>query len=268
MKYLKQFLFAIILLSLLTGCSLSQNSDSDDTSEGFLISDLPLRHAAVNGASIAYKELGIGEPLLLIAGIGADMSMFNETFVRALANRYRVILFDYRGLGASNDPGPAFSMEMLTKDAADLLSALKISKANIFGSSMGASIAQELALLYPEKVSRLVLSSPTYSITAPGAEALNAMIHGIVNDLAVPITVRKQAEANLNWSGTYDRLKNITNKTLLLAGTEDNLIPSAIAADMQPKLINAQLTVIDGAKHSGERYMPSEYAKIIMRFLS
>ncbi|MDD3001663.1 MAG: hypothetical protein PHF29_07900 [Candidatus Riflebacteria bacterium] len=52
---------------------------------------------------------------------------------------------------------------------------------------------------------------------------------------------------------------------MLLAGTEDNLIPSAIAADMQTKLINAQLTVFDGAEHSGERYMPSEYAKTIMK---
>lgn len=255
-------------MCLLTGCGLGQNFDSDEYAQGFLLASLPLRHASVNGTTIGYKELGSGEPLLLISWFGGDMSMWNETFIRTLASRYRVILFDNRGLGFSTDTGSAFSMEMLTKDAADLLTAMNISKANVFGSSMGASIAQELVLAYPEKVSRLILSSPTYSIKAPGAESLDAMIHAIANDPVMPIPVRKQADANLNWSGTYDRLKNIKNKTLLVVGTQDNLTPSTIAGDMQSKFINAQLTVIDEAKHSGERYMPSEYAEAILGFLS
>ncbi len=74
-----------------------------------------------------------------------------------MAERYRVILFDNRGAGRSDQPPGPLTMEQMAKDAAGLLDALGIDHAHVFGGSMGGMIALQMALDYPERVDKLVL---------------------------------------------------------------------------------------------------------------
>lgn len=146
-------------ISQISEVSSSINSSGNFTS----IVETPVKYASVNGITIGYREFGSGEPLLVILPFSATMDMCNDTFIRQLASKNRVILFDNRGMGYSSENNEMFSISLFSNDTSGLIDALGLTSANIFGSSMGAVIAQELALDHPEKVDRLILSSATYS---------------------------------------------------------------------------------------------------------
>ena len=85
-----------------------------------------------------------------------------------LAPRYRVIVFDNRGVGQTLLPNEAFSIRHMANDAAGLLDAIGVSRAHVAGHSMGGQIAQELALARPELVQTLMLLSSCARIDQRG----------------------------------------------------------------------------------------------------
>jgi len=111
----------------------------------------------VNGAQIAYSELGDGPALLLIHAGVADSRMW-EANLPALAERFRVVRYDMRGFGQSSLPPGEFSNH---EDALGVLDHLGIQTAHVVGVSFGGVIAIELALAQPERVGRLVLGAPS-----------------------------------------------------------------------------------------------------------
>lgn len=110
-----------------------------------------------NGINMHYEERGTGEPLILIMGLGADGSVW-EDHVKAYEKHFRCILIDNRGSGRTDKPDGPYSTRMMAEDTAGLMKALKINVAHVSGISMGSAIAQELAILYPESVKSLILN--------------------------------------------------------------------------------------------------------------
>jgi len=115
-----------------------------------------------NGIDLYYEEHGEGEPLLLIMGWGGNAATWKPQ-IPGLAQRFRVIAFDNRGVGRSTAPADPYSIPVMAEDALGLLDALDVPRAHIFGISMGGMIAQELALRHPERLDTLVLGC-----TSPG----------------------------------------------------------------------------------------------------
>ncbi|GAB4273979.1 MAG: alpha/beta hydrolase [Candidatus Promineifilaceae bacterium] len=114
-----------------------------------------------NGIRIAYEVHGEGAPLVLIAGLGYDRWMWHK-MVPGLAEQFQVIVFDNRGVGETEiAPGP-YSAGLLAADTAALMQALGIEKAAIMGHSMGGFVAQALAIEYPERVDKLILSATNF----------------------------------------------------------------------------------------------------------
>jgi pimeloyl-ACP methyl ester carboxylesterase len=111
-----------------------------------------------NGPRIFYRERGQGEPLLLIMGTGADHTFWGPQ-IEAFSKKYRVIVYDARGIGRSQTISPPSSCTMATMadDAAGILQALEIPRAHISGLSLGSTVAQELALRHPRRVRSLQL---------------------------------------------------------------------------------------------------------------
>jgi pimeloyl-ACP methyl ester carboxylesterase len=70
---------------------------------------------------------------------------------------YKIVTFDNRGVGESDKPAGPYTTKMMADDTVGLMDHLGIKKANILGVSMGGMIALEIAINYPEKVSKLVL---------------------------------------------------------------------------------------------------------------
>ena len=109
--------------------------------------------------SLNYDTFGTGEPLLLIMGFGAPGIAWMP--VLPMLAGFKCIYFDNRGTGSSDKPEGPYTIPDMADDANNLLGALGIESARVYGVSMGGMIAQELALRHPEKVTKLVLGCTT-----------------------------------------------------------------------------------------------------------
>jgi pimeloyl-ACP methyl ester carboxylesterase len=121
---------------------------------------------------INYETVGQGEPLLLIMGFAMPGAAWVP--ILPMLNAFRCVYFDNRGTGNSDKPEGPYTIKQMADDASNLLRALDIPKAMVFGVSMGGMIAQELALAHPEQVAKLVLGctaagGPTAKYPAPDA---------------------------------------------------------------------------------------------------
>ena len=117
-------------------------------------------HAFVNGIWLNYQDVGEGDPVLLVMGLGAPLQGW-ELQVPVLAKKHRVVTFDNRGVGRSEKPGGRYSIAAMVEDAKQLLDHLKIERAHVVGMSMGGMIAMELAALHPSRVRSLTLAATT-----------------------------------------------------------------------------------------------------------
>ena len=125
----------------------------------------PMPRANANGIELEYQVFGEPKapPLLLIAGLGAQMLSWDEDFCRLLAGRgFRVIRFDNRDVGMSTWMEGEYALDDMAADATALLDALGIPAAHIVGASMGGFIAQLVALNHPEHALTLtsIMSGP------------------------------------------------------------------------------------------------------------
>lgn len=123
--------------------------------------------AQVNGVSLWYEETGAGEPVVQIHGSGFGHLNFAAA-TPLLSQHFRVIDFDLRGYGESDQPIQHYDMEVWADDTAGLMDALSIPRAHIHGTSMGAMIGQQFAAKYPDKVDRLVLNCGAAKLDAAG----------------------------------------------------------------------------------------------------
>lgn len=132
--------------------------------------------AQVNGVNVYYEETGApsGKPIVLISGLGTQLTRWAEPFVQRLAQRgYRVVRMDNRDAGlsesfdaagapdlkavasarsAGTQPALPYTLDDMADDVAALLTHLGIERAHVVGSSMGGMIAQLLAIRHPDRV--------------------------------------------------------------------------------------------------------------------
>src|SRR5215831_9897783 len=112
--------------------------------------------ARIQDINVYYEVFGRGEPLLLIHGLASRGKGFRYQ-VPAFSERFRVITFDNRGVGETDQPKEPYSLGQMADDAAGLLDTLGVESAHVFGVSMGGMIAQEFALRSPQRVRKLAL---------------------------------------------------------------------------------------------------------------
>ena len=110
----------------------------------------------INGHTIFYTVKGDGKPLLLIHGYGAGMWVW-EKQIEALSQSYRVYVLDLIGHGFSDRPKVSYTPETYIHFLRDFMDGVGIEKATLIGNSMGGGIAWAMAILYPERVDRLIL---------------------------------------------------------------------------------------------------------------
>lgn len=172
---------------------------------------------------------------------------------------------------------------------------------DILGLSLGGIIAQEFALTYPDKVDRLILlvsscggkesippqlspeafrgmvsgnaSKDMFLSTLFPKEWINENIDYIEENFVFPMgkipprNLLLQSQAAGNWEAC-DRLSNITNPTLVVAGTEDITSPPANSVMMAEKIPGAWLIQIRGGGHGLIFQYPNEFSEVLETFLS
>ena len=233
------------------------------------------------GAKIYWDEQGRGAPVLLIMGLGYTSAMWYRTRP-LLAQHFRTIAFDNRGVGLSDIPPGPYSIATMASDAAAVLDAAGIARAHVFGVSMGGAIAQEFALQYPERTRSLILGC-----TSPGGpsavraesnvidvllargitlEQAREAILPYIYDAATPrekieqdVSLRQpwlpspagymaQLMAVLAWE-SYSRIAQIAAPTLVIHGKSDALVPLGNGELIAGRITGAKLVLLDHASH-------------------
>ena len=281
------FCFLLVLwFLLLTGCA-SQTL----VSSGGIVA-VPVHTAKINGVELGYRIIGEGPPLLMIMGYAGTMEIWDAAMISALSENHTLILYDHRGTGYSTIDQSPLTIAQMMRDAACLLDALGIHKADIMGWSMGSIIAQEMVLAYPGRVRKVVLYATAVD-REPVQKALDAMaamqqeefaarlfppewkalhpdIYARLPDAAnVPADViMRQYQAITRWPGTRERLAEIDQSVLVLVGEADRvtlLSQSLTAASLIPGAWVARFTAAD---HWLMYQAPKELAKTVHFFLS
>jgi len=125
-----------------------------------------------NKISIAFEDVGHGDPLILIMGLSAR-GAFWEDHLKEYAKHFRCIVVDNRGAGDSDKPDGPYTTKMMADDIAELINQLDLPKVHVAGISMGGAIAQELAIQYPSLIQSLTLISTWAKLTPHAAQAFS-----------------------------------------------------------------------------------------------
>jgi pimeloyl-ACP methyl ester carboxylesterase len=142
-------------------------------------------YAPVNGLNMYYEIHGSGQPLVLVHGAFSAIGTSFGELLPELASTRQVIGFEMQAHGRTADIDRPMSIEQMADDTAAAIRHLGIAPADIFGYSLGASIALHVAIRHPDVVRKLVLASVTYTLSGvhPGlmdglGEMTADMMHG------------------------------------------------------------------------------------------
>jgi pimeloyl-ACP methyl ester carboxylesterase len=112
--------------------------------------------ATVGNGEIYFEESGSGELIVLVAGLGHGAAYFEKT-LPVLGGIGRAVAIDTRGVGRSTSKQENFSVESWARDVAELITRLGAKRAHLVGSSLGACIALQTAVDFPDRVASLVV---------------------------------------------------------------------------------------------------------------
>ena len=204
----------------------------------------------VKDTELHYERRGRGEPLLLIQGMTGHSRHWGEPFLCALEDDFELVLYDHRGVGRSAPCDDPFSIADLASDADALLDALDVDRVHVLGISMGGMVAQELALVAPDRVSTLTLGA-TYC-GGPGSQFTEDRV---VNELAMAILSGDEArKLRVGWEF------NVSPEFAAADGNFDRFTGVAVAYPMPLPMIMRQVQAViahDASERLGEIAAPT-----------
>jgi pimeloyl-ACP methyl ester carboxylesterase len=140
------------------------------------------RVAADSGIEYAYRELGEGDvPLVLLQHFRGNLDNWDPALIDALAADRPVVTFDNVGVGATTGTTPN-TAEAMARGAIAFLEAMEFQRVDLLGFSLGSFVAQEIALIRPDLLRRVVLAS-----SAPqGAAGMHGWAPNVIGAVGVP----------------------------------------------------------------------------------
>jgi pimeloyl-ACP methyl ester carboxylesterase len=205
---------------------------------------MPTIHA--NGVELFYKESGSGlETIVFSHGLLMDHAMF-EPQRAAFEKQYRVIAYDHRAQGQSQDPGQGYDMDSLADDAAALITALNAGPCHFAGLSMGGFVGMRLAAHHPALVRTVTLMNTT----ATREKLPNRIKYGVLAQLAkmvspapfTPIAVKELFGRTTRTSAS--RRPMLDEWTARLRSRPRNIAPSLLAVMNRREFTAEELALI------------------------
>jgi pimeloyl-ACP methyl ester carboxylesterase len=258
-----------------------------------------------NGVRLSYERQGRGERVLMIMGQAAAGRVWSLHQTPALARAgYQAITFDNRGIPPSDVPPGKYSLADMVADTKGVIEALDAAPCRIVGASLGAVIAQELAIAWPDLVRCAVLiATKSRSDVARAAmeKAERALLESAVRlpgdyqaattvmQMVSPATLNNDAEASL-WLETFvlssarettargqawidagaDRraaLRQVTAPCRVIAFADDLITPPHLGAEVAESIPDCDFVEIPECAHYGYLERPDEVNSAIIEFL-
>jgi 3-oxoadipate enol-lactonase len=251
-------------------------------------------------ARIYWHEIGKGDPLVLIMGLGCSSTMWFRLAPK-LARTFRVIMFDNRGVGQTiAGSSLVYRVSDMANDVARVMDAAGVGAAHVLGFSMGGMIAQQFAIEHRARLRSLTLlatncgnpyavlprwevqkllfdrrrETPEQSLRAmrPYVYATSTPVERILEDDAIRIAsfpLRSAYDAQLYgliyWT-SYLQLPRLRLPTLVMHGREDRLIPPENGRMITSRIPSAQLVELNDASHFAHTDQPDAVADTVAAF--
>ncbi|HEY97129.1 MAG TPA: alpha/beta hydrolase [Dehalococcoidia bacterium] len=256
----------------------------------------------VGDINMYYEVHGEGEPLVLVTGVGGNLTRWFRS-ISGLSKEYQVIVFDNRGMGRTDIPDIPYSMEMMADDTVGLMDAVGIDKAYLFGHSMGGVIGQCFGLRHPDRLICLMLGStiPGGHHSAWGnaqspvtesnsnlspEEQLRLKLTNVFSQRFIENNPDVMEEIIRNWLrypidpaafgrqwdalmayDAYDRLPEITAPTLVIHGSDDQILLAENGHTIASRIPGAELVIMEGVGHNIYSEAPEELNRILINFM-
>jgi pimeloyl-ACP methyl ester carboxylesterase len=237
-------------------------------------------HARVNGINLYYAEIGHGPPVLMLHG-GLANSDYWGNQVSVLAQHHRVILVDSRGHGRSTRDGRPFGYDLMTDDMVALLDRLHIPQVAIVGWSDGGIIGLDMAMRYPDRVSRVfafgantktsglkddVETDPTFAAYMVRAGQEYARLSPTPRQYAMfQQQIGKMWATQPNW--TDAQLRTIRAPVLIIDGEHDEGIRREHTEYLAATIPGAQLLILPNVSHFAFLQEPKSFNTAMLHFL-
>jgi 3-oxoadipate enol-lactonase len=270
--------------------------------------------APVNDLQMTFAEAGEGPAVLLLHGYPFDSSMWRDQINFLASHGFRAIAPDLRGSGATFDKlqfveqarrqAEAYrtTMDAMARDAAALVSQLKVSDVVVCGLSMGGYVAFEFVNLFPEKVRAIILAgtrapadneqekqarleqaermlnegmAPIAETSLPKLLAAQTLsdkpeVVDRVREMILRTHPRDAAAAQLGMAARRDYsadLEKIDAPALVVVGRADPIRPVADAEFMRRGIRNSRLEIIEDAAHLTNMEQPVVFNRVVLNFL-
>jgi pimeloyl-ACP methyl ester carboxylesterase len=251
--------------------------------------------------SAGASEVGVGDPVLLVHGIGEDHRGWRRVLPLLMLER-RVILYDLRGHGASSLGNGVGTLSQFGDDLAGLLDALGIDRLPIVGFSMGGLIGAQAAIDHPDRVSALatISTSPVVGAGAAawyeerarlgsdGDESLRGVLEKDTDalfrheqDLVEGRRIRSDATRDLAGFGNAcaalaalaaaplaPQLSRIEAPTLVVVGADDHHTDPSMADTLVSSIPDATLQAVPGAAYAVPVEQGPELARVLIAWFA
>ncbi|MDT5061665.1 MAG: hypothetical protein QOH63_2124 [Acidobacteriota bacterium] len=258
--------------------------------------------ALVRGIEMAYEDVGSGPAVVLLHGYPFNCSMWREQ-VETLKEHYRLIAPDLRGHGETSATQEPATMDEMAQDVAALLDELEIKRTIMCGLSMGGYVALAFYRRFGQERVRALILADTRSqadttearrnreeqaekilkqgmssiaddflkkVLTPATLSQHPEITERVRQMVVTTKPQGAAAALRGMAVRQDQtnfLPEVIAPTLIIVGSEDQLMPPVDAEMMHREIRGSRLQIIEGASHLSNLERPAEFNRALKNFL-
>ncbi len=193
------------------------------------------------GTVIAHTDMGDGDPIIFIHGLGSYISAWNKN-LSTLSQHFRCLAIDLPGYGKSSKILHSGTMEYYSSVVIKLMDKLGINRANICGHSMGGVIALKLAIEYPERLKNLVLIAPGGAETYTQDEKI--LVQSYLNTKKIIANDKQQIANNVivNFYNFPDDAQFMIDDRIALRSSSDFHTHATIVARSAAGVVNSDVS--------------------------
>lgn len=283
-------------------------TNNQKTGPSIVWRDAPTININVGGTKFVYRELGpdASVPVIFLNHLAAELDRWDPRLVDGIAAKRRVIVFDNRGIGASEGKVPT-SVEAMARDAVAFIRALCFTQVDLLGFSLGGFISQVIARVEPQLVRKIILAG-----TGPaGGTGIDKVTSITFHDMLMGGLTFRHPEYYLFFTETHNgrraardflmrlkertenrdkpvsipafiaqlkaihawahqppvNLSDIHHPILVTNGDHDKMVPSRNSVDLARRLPNAELVLYQDAGHGGIFQYHEVFVKKATEFL-